>query len=270
MDMRRVSACTIPFLEEPLETALDAIAAAGFGKIDLLERLPHLSLDPEESDPVAVKAAADDHGLQIANLGTYVGAGFASGEPAAQEAELVRMHRTLDLAAFFGSRSIRVRPGDDDPRCIDRIVPWFQLSAEFAAEQGIYMGVENHGGGVSGNPEICRELAERVGSPLFGVLYEPYNLMAAGVDYRSALETMEEWIVHVHFKDGIMTDQGFRMTPIGQGEIDVVWIVQRLAELGYGGDFALEYDPHTIPATELAPPERGLRQWYEAFRAMGC
>ena len=126
MDMSRVSACTIPFLEQPLEEALVAIAAAGFTKIDLLGRLPHFSLDPEECDPSAVKAAADGHGLHIANLGTYVGADFASEDPAVQEAELRRMRRAIDLAVFFGSRSIRVRPGDDRPECIERMVPWFQ------------------------------------------------------------------------------------------------------------------------------------------------
>jgi sugar phosphate isomerase/epimerase len=79
---------------------------------------------------------------------------------------------------------------------------------------------------------------------------------------------MEEWVVHVHFKDGILTEKGFRMTPMGQGEIDFAWIVKRLDEVGYEGDFALEYDPHATPAMPLAPPETGLRQWYEAFRAL--
>ena len=163
-----------------------------------------------------------------------------------------------------------MRPGNDDPECIDRIVPWFQRGAEYAAEWEIYMGVENHGGGISGQPEQCKELAEKVGSPFFGVLYEPYNLMAAGIEYRSALETMGEWIVHTHFKDGMLTEEGFGMTMMGQGEIDFVWIVQRLKDLGYEGDFALEYDPDASPATELKPPETGLREWYEAFQAMGC
>ena len=67
-----------------------------------------------------------------------------------------------------------------------------------------------------------------------------------------------------------MTDQGFRMTVMGQGEIDFPWIIGRLDQLGYEGDFALEYDPHATPATEEDPPERGLRTWYEACRAMGC
>jgi sugar phosphate isomerase/epimerase len=269
MDMSRVSACTIPFLEQPLEEALVAIAAAGFIKIDLLGRLPHFSLDPAECDPSAVKAAADGHGLHIANLGTYVGADFASEDPAVQEAELGRMHRAIDVAAFFGSHSIRVRPGNDCPECIERIVPWFQRSAAYAADHGISMGFENHGGGISGQPELCRRLAEQVGSCAFGVLYEPYNLMSSDVDYRSALDVMGDWVVHVHFKDGVSTAEGFRMTLPGEGELDFTWMLKRLTGLGYEGDIALEYDPHARPLGVLDPPEVGLRRWYRVFRGLG-
>jgi sugar phosphate isomerase/epimerase len=268
MDMSRVSVCSIAFLGESIDTAMEAIAAAGFTKVDLLGRLPHFSLDPMESDPAAVRTLTEEQGLQIANLGTYVGAGFASEHETLQEAELHVLCRAVDLAAFFGSRSIRVRPGDDNPRSMDRIVPWFRRSADYAAQRGIYMGFENHGGGISGNPDLCRELATRVASPFFGVLYEPYNLMEAGVDYQTALHTMGQWIVHVHFKDGVSTKDGFRMTHLGQGEIDISGIIQALSNLGYDGDFALEYDPHAVPVEPLDPPEAGLRTWYDALVTM--
>ena len=37
------------------------------------------------------------------------------------------------------------------------------------------MGIENHGGAISGNPEACAELYDKVGSKYAGVLYEPCN-----------------------------------------------------------------------------------------------
>jgi sugar phosphate isomerase/epimerase len=78
------------------------------------------------------------------------------------------------------------------------------------------MGFENHGGGISGQPKLCAELADKVGSPYFGVLYEPCNLMQAGVDYRYALYIMRHHITHVHFKDGRFTLAGFQHTMLGQ------------------------------------------------------
>jgi sugar phosphate isomerase/epimerase len=196
------------------------------------------------------------------------------------ERELKQLYRAIDLAVFFGSRSIRVVAGNDDPETLDKMVPWFQRGAEYAAERNIYMGFENHNAnaylglgtdsiGIAGQPELCVELVEKVGSPYFGVLYEPHNLMAEAVfDYRTALEIMKDHIVHCHFKDGAPTGDGYPagdgygLTPMGEGEIDFPWIVEQLEAVGYDGDFTLEYEIHR----DL---EAGLKQFYEAFAAMG-
>ena len=288
MDMSRVSVCSIALIHHPLEKAVEIIAAAGYKKVDLLEKYPHLSLFPDECDPAAVKATVEAHGLQIANLGTYVGGGqagrgaqwlihgfqdsslgkftscgFSSDDPAELETELDQVRRAIDLAVFFGARSMRYFTGNDDPSTLDKMVPWFQQCAEYAAEKNMYMGLENHGDGIAGQPELCVELAEKVGSPYLGVLYEPHNLVAeGGVDYRSALEIMKDHIVHVHFKDGAPTDEGFGLTLMGEGEIDFPWIMEQLDAIGYDGDIALEYE------VETEPPETGIKQFYEAFAAM--
>jgi sugar phosphate isomerase/epimerase len=288
MDMTRVSACSIALIHHPPEKAFEIIAAAGYKKVDLLEKPPHLSLFPDDCDPAVVKAAAEAHGLQIANVGTYVGGGqagrgvqwaihgfqgpsmgrftscgFSSDDPAELETELEQVRRAIDLAVFFGARSMRFFAGNDDPKTLDKSVPWFRRSAEYAAEKNMYMALENHGDGIAGQPELCVELAEKVGSPYFGMVYEPHNLMAeGGVDYRYALEVMKDHIVHVHFKDGAPTDEGYGLTLMGEGEIDFPWIMEQLDALGYDGDIALEYELHT------PPPETGLKQFYEALAAM--
>jgi sugar phosphate isomerase/epimerase len=130
--------------------------------------------------------------LQIANLATYAGGGndgrsvacsshdwtvakpeqftsygLSSDTLAEQEKELEQLVRTIDLAVFFGARSIRVIPGNDQPDTIDKIVPWFKRAAESAEEKSIYMGMEHMDGAgtISGTPELLRELVEKVGSP---------------------------------------------------------------------------------------------------------
>ena len=265
MDLSRLSTCTFPLKDRPLAQALPIIAAADYTRIDLLGRMPHFSLDASECDPQAVQALARANGLEIANLGTYVGVGLASDDRAEQEAGLQEMMQAIDAAALFGARSIRVfRPHSaiDDPAKIDHIAPWLRQAAEYAAAKSVYMGFENHGGPLCGAPEQCRRLCEAVGSPHFGVLYDPCNLMGAGTDYRAALEIMQDHIAHVHFKDGAVDAQGFRRTMLGEGDIDFGWIMERLDQIGYDGHMAIEY--------ELAEPapEEGLRLWYEAYRAL--
>ena len=289
MDVSRISTCSIALIHHPREKAFEIIADAGYRKVDLLERMPHSSLFPDECDPADVKAAADKYGLKIANLATYVGAGqngrraqwfyhgwdipnperftscgFSSDDPDELAQEMEQLRRAIDLAVFYGARSIRVGAGDDDPEKLDKLVPWFQRAADYAAEHGIYMGLENHSKGLSGRPALCVELAEKVGSPLFGILYEPHNLIHhSETDYRLALEVMKEHIVHCHFKDGApMPDGEFGFTMMGEGDIDFRWIMEQLEAVGYEGDYALEYE------VEEVPPEEGMYQFYDAFAKM--
>ena len=63
MDMSRVSVWSGALMDRPPEKAMEIIAAIGYKKIDLLEKLPHLSLFPDECDVAALKSAAEAHGL---------------------------------------------------------------------------------------------------------------------------------------------------------------------------------------------------------------
>ena len=128
MDLSRLSATTFPLTDRPLNEAMAVVAAAGFKKIDLIGRPPHLSLDPRECDPDDVLAAARAHGLAVANLATYVGAGFASLDKAEQEQALVDVRRAIDLAAILGARSIRGfrSPKYDNAEDVPRLVPWIK------------------------------------------------------------------------------------------------------------------------------------------------
>jgi sugar phosphate isomerase/epimerase len=289
MDRSRISTCSIAVIEQPPEKAFDIIRAAGYKKGDVLERVPHLSLFPEECDPAALKAAAEANGLQIANLATYAGGGndgrsvawswhdwriprpeqftsygFSSDTLAEQEKELEQLIRTIDLAVFLGARSIRVVPGNDHPDTIDKIVPWFKRAAEYAEEKRIYMGIEHESAGsISGTPELLRQLVEKVGSPYLGVLYEPGNLMyVCGVDYRRALEVLKDIVVHCHFKDCRPVGDEYEFQMMGEGDIDFVWIVEQLEAAGYEGDYSLEYELHD------PGPATGLRMFYDKFVAV--
>ncbi|MHB0879075.1 MAG: sugar phosphate isomerase/epimerase family protein [Anaerolineae bacterium] len=262
MDMARVSACSYALRDQDWRTALTVIADAGFDKIDLLGRMPHLSLDPKEWDPGEVMDFMALRGLRLANLGTYVGRGFASGERPRQEQELQDTKRAIDLAKYFGARSIRVGIGGDDPRDIDRIVPWFQRAAEYADEKSVYMGFETHGGGISGHADLCADLCRRVGSRYFGVLYDPCNVYHYGEDYRVALGIYREYVTHVHLKDGRFVAGEFEYTTLGEGDIDTRWVMQQMDAAGYDGYWAVEYE------IETESPSIGLKKWYRAAQAL--
>lgn len=262
MDMNRISACTYPLREREVEYAFEVISGAGVNKVDLWGRMPHFSPDTTICDPAELQAKAGRFGVRIANLGTYPGDKFGSDNPTEQEASMAEMVATIERAAQLGARSIRVRPGDrDDPTLVERLVPWFQRSAEVAEGHGVYLGMENHEGSIAGNVDACVELCERVGSPFFGVLFEPCNLLHGGVNYREAFERFRNHIVHLHLKDGRWADGKFERTHLGEGQVDVGWVLDSMATIGYQGDIALEYE-----ICDIEPVETGLKRWVEMIR----
>jgi sugar phosphate isomerase/epimerase len=291
MDMSRVTFPSIALIHHPPDKAFEIIAAAGYKNVDVLEKMPHLSIHSDQCDPATVKAAADKYGLRITAVNSYVGGGvvgragawlhhpgfefpnkhlythngFASEDSKELEIELQHVFRAIDIGAYFGARVVRFVPGDDDPEKIDELVPWLKRCAEYAEKKNVYLGGENHDTGILGQPEALVELCEKVGSSHLGVIYEPYNLMEqAGYDYRKAFEIMRDHIVHVHFKDGRLVPEKRTYVPtlMGEGEFDFRWAMKRLYEIGYEGEIAIEYEVAEVP------PEEGLIQFYNAFKEM--
>ncbi|MBD3292648.1 MAG: TIM barrel protein [Armatimonadia bacterium] len=265
MDISRISACTYPMREKPYDYALRVLADSGVFRADLWGRKPHFPELPTDDQLVAIEATSAETGVAIANLGTYPGGDFGSDDADERAADLDRMRVTIDAAKRLGARSIRVMPGHgEDPAIIDRIAPLMAESAAHAQQAGVYLGMENHRGSIAGNPEHALQLCEAVGNPHFGVLYEPCNLWHAGVDYREGFNVFSDWIVHVHIKDGRRSDDGFERVHLGEGDIDVAWVVDALEGIGYDGDYALEYE---LPA-EIQPVETGLAEWLRIFQKL--
>lgn len=261
MDVTRITACSFPLKEKDLDYTFKVISEAGFDKIDLVGRMPHFSVTDPEYDMDELRRVCDKYGVNLANIGSYCGREFVADSQEEREAALDEMKKTLDIAKEFGSKSIRIFPGDGKHASVDKLVPYFQQSAEHAEKLGIYMGIENHGSEISGNPEVCKEISEKVGSKYFGILYEPCNLMAAGAEYKSAFEVFKDHIVHVHIKDGDYNAEGkWERCMLGEGSIDYHWVWDQVEALGYGRDYALEYE---IPQIEAV--ETGYRKWYEIW-----
>jgi len=122
--------------------------------------------------------------------------------------------------------------------------------------------MENHRGSIAGNPQVVAELCRNVNSPHFGVIYEPCNLLAIEVDYKQALDTLGDWVVHTHIKDGTWESGEYQRVHLGDGDVDFVWVVEQLEAAGYEGDYALEYEVGNIE-----PVETGMSKWYDRFTA---
>ncbi len=261
MDLNRISACSYAVRDKDADYTFKLITGAGISKIDLWGGLPNYSNNPAECDIVALRDKAKRYDATIANLGTYAGRRlFEDGEAA----EWTEMTRAIDNAVTLGARSIRVCPGrGEDVGMIPDLIPFFRRAAEYATAKGVYLGMENHMGSIAGNPDAVMRLVRAVGSPHFGILFEPANLVHCGLDYYAAYAVFKGAIVHVHVKDCHTNAGQYERCMLGDGMIDYAWLVGTLEADGYKGDYALEYE-----IEKVVPIETGLPRWLQYFRAL--
>lgn len=120
--------------------------------------------------------------------------------------------------------------------------------AETCAENGVYLGVEQHGPYTAKIKSLMRIL-ELVDSPWIRVNYDCGNTFLAGEDPYAMLEAVIDKVIHVHAKDisgkqaeaerGKVTGTAVGCA-CGDGEIDWHRIVKRLKKAGYTGVLSVE------------------------------
>jgi sugar phosphate isomerase/epimerase len=120
--------------------------------------------------------------------------------------------------------------------------------AETCAENGVYLGVEQHGPYTAKIQRLLRIL-ELVDSPWIRVNYDSGNTFLAGEDPYAMLDAVIDKVVHVHAKDisvqqaeaerGKVTGTAVGCA-CGDGVIDWTRIVRRLKQAGFAGVLSVE------------------------------
>lgn len=120
--------------------------------------------------------------------------------------------------------------------------------AETCAENGVYIGIEQHGPFTAKIKSLTRILG-LVDSPWIRVNFDCGNTFLAGEDPYAMLEAVIDKVVHVHAKDISRKQASAQRGKVtgtavgcacGDGEIDWRRIVRRLKQAGYQGVLSVE------------------------------
>jgi hypothetical protein len=79
---------------------------------------------------------------------------------------------------------------------------------------------------------------ERVDRPNIRMNFDPINFERAGVESRTALDTVHAMVGHVHLKG---LDHG-EFCEFGAGDVDLTPVLRALESYGYRGGFSVEYE----------------------------
>jgi sugar phosphate isomerase/epimerase len=192
-------------------------------------------------------------GLDVS--GTSVGNNFCVPPGPERDKQLALVRTWVDHAAELDAPVIRifagtVPKGEAEETAVARAIDGIRASLPYAAEKGVTLALENHGG-ITATPDQFLKLVEAVDAPNFGVNLDTGNFRTA--DPYADLARIAPYAVNVQVK----TEIGPAGKP--KEEADLARIVAILREARYSGYVVLEYEAEEDPMTAIPGHIKTLR-----------
>ncbi len=177
----------------PLTMLLPAIAAAGFGDLEIYE--PHLGAENESAE---VKALFADHDLRPQILSSYLKLLSPETSDAVIEEQLERLSQRI---AFYGFRKLRLFPG---PRFAPTDTSALQTFSERLARvaqklPGVEVLLETHDGSLADDAALLTRSVANLALPNVGLLYQPTVFQADAALAQFRLQ--KSVIRHLHLQN---------------------------------------------------------------------
>jgi sugar phosphate isomerase/epimerase len=149
-----------------------------------------------ESAPEAVDGARrtlDEHGLGVVMVTGTVS--LAANDARATE-PLRHITPHLDLAEKLGGTLVRVMLQREED------IPFAARAAAEAGERGMKLAHQTHIGTLCETVDSTLEAVRKVGSPHFGITFEPSNMLVCGSEWgRGAVQRLAPHIVNVYLQN---------------------------------------------------------------------
>ena len=200
-----------------------------------------------------IKRHAMVRGVTIS--GTAVGNTFTHPEGKNREREIALVKKWIDNAAVMGAPHIRIFAGSA-PRGVNRneakafCISAIEECGKLAAEKGVFMGIENHGGIVE-EPKELLDIVRTVKTPWVGINLDTGNFHTDD-PYRD-LELCAPYAVNVQIKSEVRRRRG-ETEPA-----DLKRMIGILRKANYQGFVALEYEAQPDPWQEVPKLLKELR-----------
>lgn len=229
------------------------LAKAAMGLEDFVDYCAELDLDGCEPTSyyfpeivtrdyvLGLKERAFRLGLDVS--GTAIGNDFGLPYGEKRDAQLAMTREWIEHAALLGAPVIRIfagntPAGDTDAAAIDRCVEGINESLKHAAEYGVFLALENHGG-ITATPDQMLSIVHGVDdSPWFGVNFDSGNFRSDD-PYRD-LEKIAPYTVNAQIKVAV-TRNGTKE------DSDFARVIGILKDAGYRGYVVLEYEEREDP-----------------------
>ncbi len=229
------------------------------GEMDLTKASPFTG-----SRLAATKRELADRGLAVPCLDTSC----RFDQQTAIDSSIDEGKRHIDLAHALNAPFIRVF-GDRIPdsqfreRIIAQVAAGLLALAHHAEGTSVQVLLESHGD--FARVENLLAVLQAISHPQVGVLWDvhhPYRFFSEPL--AETYERLKNRIRHVHLKDSVSVDGGVRYCLLGQGIVPIREVLQLLANGGYQGWIAFEWEKRWHP--EIEEPEVALPDFVRVLR----
>lgn len=204
-----------------------------------------------------VKRHALRSGITVS--GTAIGNDFCQLTKEGVQNEIAKVRQWIDYSVEFFAPHIRIfagalKEGMEKQSAIIQVADAIKACLDYAAERGVFLGLENHGGItalVEDHLAICDAVGEH---PWFGINLDTGNYRT---DAYNSLAKAAPRSVNVQVKVDINDDQGNR------SDVDLERIRRILVDAGYKGWVALEYEGQDPPREAIPMWIARMKQYFE-------
>lgn len=181
---------------------------------------------------------------------------FTQLDPLAVARDVAHTRQWIGHYAKLGAPTIRIfagQPiaGEDLSKSLARCAQICQLACIDAAQHGVILALENHGG-VTARAEGLLEIVQQVESPAFGVNFDSGNFNSSNDPYRE-LEMIAPYAVNAQVKVEVRIDGMAQPTDFSR-------VMQILRRANYSGWVALEYEAAQDPLEAIPAYLKQLKQ----------
>ena len=242
----------------------------------------HIGADFNQFFTKAAKKCADDNGLKVVDVATYVD-GFCDKTDADCKVQYNDFLKYLDIADILDSEFVRLGPGGTPVKEAQeyhyvKAASWMQKCCDEAKKHKKKLLMEIHFGGLIENGDSTLKLLKMIDRDNIGITYDPANWLCQGVPYElETLKKLYKYIWHFHVKDakilkgkkpGCVEVEGrfSEVVALGQGDMEYKQYFREMKAKKYNGYVAIESHASGWDLKDLAKNDNELvkKLWAEA------
>ena len=248
----------------PLEKALQMIADIGYDGVELCISPKHKSM-PDDLD----SATRQKLKKKMSQLNLGVPSLFMLGHVLTEDKEahqkrldlikqVVQLARDLDMgdspviSTGIGGRTAMWETHGD------LLLQLLEDYAKLASDEGFILAVEAHCNAMIDRTERAVWLMESANNPLIRLHFDIIHFYLAKDPITETVKKLVPYTAHTHVTDAEILENGFKLVPLGRGELDCVEYVKAMYEAGWDDFITVEvstmvwskedYDPFAVAA----------------------